>query len=249
MWLYRTGWDAEHPIVLYEYSPNRKPRNAETFLEGFTGRLHADGYTGYHSLPERIRVVGCWAHARRKFDEAVKSLPKQEQAESTALEGQRYCNALFALEKEFSNLTVEERYQQRHEQAKPLLEALLAWAETKKAAPKSALGKALHYLREQWPYLRRYLEDGRLEISNNRAERSIKPFVMDRKNFQFANTPNGAQGSAVIFSMIETAKESRLDPYRYLVWVLQSLPTMAASGPGWAEQLLPEKAPEVCRIS
>lgn len=246
MWLYRTGGDAEHPIVLYEYSPNRKPKNAEMFLEGFTGWLHADGYPGYHSLPEQIRVVGCWAHARRKFDEAVKSLPKQEQAESTALEGQRYCNALFALEKEFANLTVEERYKQRQERAKPLLDALLAWAETKKAAPKSALGKALHYLQEQWPYLMRYLEDGRLEVSNNRAERSIKPFVMDRKNFLFANTPNGAQGSAIIFSLIETAKENGLDPYRYLVWVLQSAPNLAVCGPGWAKRLLPENAPEEC---
>lgn len=247
MWLYRTGGDGSHPIVLYEYSPNRKPKNAEAFLDGFTGWLHADGYPGYHSLPERIRVVGCWAHARRKFDEAVKSLPKGEQAESAALEGQRYCNALFALEKEFANLTAEERYKQRQERAKPLLDALLAWAETKKAAPKSALGKALHYLEEQWPYLKRYLEDGRLEISNNRAERSIKPFVMDRKNFLFANTPNGARGSAVIFSMIETAKENRLNPYRYLVWVLQSAPNLALSGPGWAKRLLPENAPEDCR--
>lgn len=188
-----------------------------------------------------------WAHARRKFDEAVKSLPKQEQAESTALEGQRYCSALFALEKEFANLTAEERYKQRQERTKPLLDALLAWAGTKKAAPKSALGKALHYLREQWPYLTRYLEYGRLEMSNNRAERGIKPFVIGRKNFLLANTPNEARGSAVIFSMIETAKENRLDPYHYLVWVLQSAPNLALSGPGWAERLLPENAPEECR--
>ena len=247
MWLYRTGEDGLHPIVLYAYSPNRKPKNAEAFLEGFTGWLHADGYTGYHSLPERIRVVGCWAHARRKFDEAVKSLPKQEQADSAALEGQRYCNALFALEKEFAGLTPEERHKQRQERAKPILDALLAWAETKKAAPKSALGKALYYLREQWPWLIRYLEDGRLEISNNRAERSIKPFVIGRKNFLFANTPNGAQGSAIIYSMIETAKENGLDPFRYLVWVLQNAPVMAASGPGWAEHLLPDNAPVSCR--
>ena len=143
-------------------------------------------------------------------------------------------------------MTVEERYKQRQERAKPLLDALLAWAETKKAAPKSALGKALHYLQEQWPYLMRYLEDGRLEVSNNRAERSIKPFVMDRKNFLFANTPNGAQGSAIIFSLIETAKKNGLDPYRYLVWVRQSAPNLAVSGPGWAERLLPENAPEEC---
>lgn len=188
-----------------------------------------------------------WAHARRKFDEAVKSLPQQEQAESTSLKGQRYCNALFALEKEFANLTAEERCQQRQERANPLLDALLSWAETKKAAPKSALDKALHYLKEQWPYLMQYLEDGRLEISNSRVERSIKPFVMDRKNFLFANTPNGAQGSAIIFSMIETTKKNRLDPYRYLVWVLQSAPNLAVSGPGWAERLLPECVPAECQ--
>ena len=249
MWLYRTGWDAERPSVLFEYSPNRKPKNAEAFLEGFTGWPHTGGYTGYHSLPERIWVVGCWAPAKRKFDEAVKSLLKLEQTESTALEGQRCCNALFALEKEFASLTAEERHRQRQERAKPIFDALLAWAETKKAAPKSALGKALHYLWEQWLWLIRYLEDRRLEISNNRAERSIKPFVMEPKNFLFANTPSGAQGSAVIFSVIETAKENRMNPYRYLVWVLQSASAMAVSESGWVEQLLPEKAPEVCRVS
>ena len=143
-------------------------------------------------------------------------------------------------------MTAEERRKQRQERAKPILDAMLAWSETKKAAPKSALGKALYYLREQWPWLIRYLEDGRLEISNNRAERSIKPFVMDRKNFLFANTPNGAQGSAVIFSMIETAKENGLDPYRYLVWVLQSAPIISGSDPSWAERLLPENASANC---
>ena len=107
------------------------------------------------------------------------------------------------------------------EQEKPVLDALLSWANEMQAktAPKSALGRAIHYLLEQWPYLTRYLEDGRLELSNNRAERSIKPFVMGRKNWLFANTPGGAQASAVIYSLIETAKENALDPYRYLLWV------------------------------
>lgn len=103
-----------------------------------------------------------------------------------------------------------------------------------------------HYLREQRLYLTRYLEDGRLEISNNRVERSIKPFVMDRKNFLFANTPNRARGNSLLFSMIETAKENQLDPYRYLAWALQSAPSLAVSGPGWAEQQLLENAPEEC---
>ena len=247
MWLYRTGGDAEHPIVLYQYKPDRKATNAETFLTGFSGWLHADGYQGYHKLPENIRVVGCWAHARRKFDEAVNALPKPEQAGSAALEGQQYCTKLFALEKELAKLTPEERYEQRLKQEKPVLDALLAWSQTKNAPPKSALGKALHYLQEQWPYLIRYLEDGRLELSNNRAERSIKPFVMGRKNFLFANTPGGAQGSAVIYSIIETAKENGLDPFRYLTHILSTAPALALSDPDWAETLTPEFAPASCR--
>ena len=169
------------------------------------------------------------AHARRKFDEAVNALPKEQQPGCSALEGLTYCNKLFSIEKELAALTTEERYGQRQLRAKPVLDAFLAWADTRKAPPKSALGKALHYLHEQWPYLIRYLEDGRMEISNNRAERSIKPFVIGRKNFLFANTPKGAQGSTVIYSLIETAKENGLDPYRYLVWVLQRAPLISSS--------------------
>ena len=246
MWLYRTSGDAEHPIVLYEYKPDRKAANAEKFLSGFSGWLHADGYQGYHRLPESISVVGCWAHARRKFDEAVNALPKPEQAGSAALEGQRYCTKLFAIEKELTGLSPKERYTQRLKREKPVLDALLAWSYTKKAAPKSALGKAIYYLQEQWPYLIRYLEDGRLELSNNRAERSIKPFVMGRKNFLFANTPGGAQGSATIFSLLETAKENDLDPFRYLIWVLSEAPAMAAANADWPEKLIPALAPESC---
>lgn len=247
MWLYRTGSHAVHPMVLYEYRPDRKAGNAANFLNGFSGWLHADGYPGYHSLPERIRVVGCWAHLRRKFDEAVKSLPKQDQPNSAALQGQAYCSKLFSIERELQALPPEERYTQRLERSKPIMDALLAWASTNKAAPKSALGKALHYLEEQWPYLIRVLEDGRLELSNNLAERSIKPFVIGRKNFLFANTPHGAQGSAVIYSMIETAKANNLDPYRYLTWVLTNAPMLASSGDDWATALLPAHAPDRCR--
>lgn len=242
MWLYRTGCDAEHPIVLYEYQPNRKAENAAAFLRDFSGYLHADGYSGYHKLPGSIRLVGCWAHARRKFDGAVNALPKGEQAGSAALEGQRMCNQLFSIEREIAGLPFEERCIQRQSRAKLVLDALLSWAERSKAPPKFALGKAVYYLKEQWPYLIRYLEDGRLKVSNNRAERSIKPFVMDRNNFLFANTPNGAQGSAIIFSLIEAAKENGLDPYRYLVHVMANAPALAETDDGWVAKLLPEYA-------
>ena len=144
--------------------------------------------------------------------------------------------------------TPEERYEKRLEQEKPVLDALLSWANEMqvKTAPKSALGRAIHYLLEQWPYLTRYLEDGRLELSNNRAERSIKPFVMGRKNWLFANTPGGARASAVIYSLIETAKENELDPYRYLLWVLQNAPQLSEEDAAWAEKLLPARAPKEC---
>ena len=251
MWLYRTSGCTKQAIVLYEYQPTRKAEHAEAFLKGFSGWLHADGYQGYHKLPENIRVVGCWAHARRKFDEALQTLPKEMQRDAPAVIGECYCPRLFKLEQAFAELTPEERYEKRLEQEKPVLDALLSWANEMqaRAAPKSALGRAIHYLLEQWPYLTRYLEDGRLELSNNRAERSIKPFVMGRKNWLFANTPGGAQASTVIYSLIETAKENKLGPYKYLLWVLQSAPGLSQADEFWAEKLLPANAPQECYMT
>ena len=247
MWLYRTSGDTDKPIVLYEYQPGRGAVHPIEFLKGFNGYLHTDGYEAYHTLPENITVVGCWAHARRKFDEAMKSLPKGKVKGSSAAQGMAYCNMLFSIEQEISNMTAEERYNERLKQAKPVLEAMFAWANTRTAAPKSALGKAFHYLKEQWPYLINYIKDGRLELSNNRAERSIKPFVIDRKNFLFANTPKGATGSAVMFSMIQTAIENGLDPYKYLVWLLNTAKDADLTDTETVCSLLPWNAPTECK--
>ena len=247
MWLYRTGGDTDKPIVLYEYQPGRGAKHPKEFLAGYKGYLHTDGYVGYHDLGDDIIVVGCWAHARRKFDEAVKSLPKGKTKGSSAAQGLAYCNLLFGIEQEIADKTVEERYEERLKQAKPVLDAMLSWANSRAAAPKSALGKAFTYLKEQWPYLSNYLKDGRLEISNNRAERSIKPFVIDRKNFMFANTPKGATGSAVMFSMIQTAIENNLDPYAYLTWLLKMAKDADLSQESVLQSLLPWNAPVECR--
>lgn len=129
-----------------------------------------------------------------------------------------------------------------------MLEAFSAWLRAHKTAPKSAIGKAIYYLQEQWSWLTNYLLDGRLEFSNNRAERSIKPFVIDRKNFLFANTPKGAQGSAVMFSLIETAKENGLDPHRFLSYVFDAAPNTDLGDPKQLELLLPWNAPETCKV-
>ena len=242
MWLYRTSGDTDKPIVLYEYQPGRGAKHPKEFLAGYKGYLHTDGYAGYHDLGEDITVVGCWAHLRRKFDEAVKSLPKGKSKGSSASQGLAYCNLLFEIEQGLADKTAEERYEERLKQAKPVLDAMLSWANSRTAAPQSALGKAFHYLKEQWPYLTRYLKDGRLEISNNRAERSIKPFVIDRKNFLFANTPNGATGSAIMFSLIQTAIENGLDPYKYLTWLLKQAKDADLADNYFIQSLLPWNA-------
>lgn len=224
MWLYRTSGDSEHPVVLYEYQPDRKALRPKEFLRGFKGYLHTDGYDVYHKLPEDIIIVGCWAHLRRKLDEALKATPEAGRAESLALVGKRYCDKLFSLERDFAELTPDERFKKRQEVSKPLMETFFAWAEGCRAVPKMPIGKALHYALSQKQYLERYLLDGRLEISNNRAERSIKPFVIGRKNFLFANTPRGARTSAVLYSIIETAKENGLNPFDYLAFLFRALP-------------------------
>lgn len=224
MWLYRTCCDAKHPIVLYEYQANRSGEHPKAFLEDFHGFLQTDGYSGYHAV-ENVTHIGCFSHARRKFEDAIKAQPKGKRS-PTAEQGVAYCSKLFQLEDVYEGLqlTFEERKKQRLERSKPVLDAMLAWANTRNAAPKSKLGIALTYLRNQWEPLNNFLLDGRIELSNNRAERSIKPFVMSRKNFLFANTPLGAQSSAILFSLIETAKENGLDPYRYLTFVLKEAP-------------------------
>ena len=245
MWLYRTGGNAERPIVLYDYRPSRGQEHPKRFLNGFHGYLQTDGYPGYNGVEDVIHV-GCWAHARRKFEEARQAVPKGEQP-TTAEQGVAYCTKLFQLEERFKDLPPEERKRKRLEEEQPILDALSAWARSRAAAPKSKLGIALNYLLNQWDSLTAYLLDGRIELSNNRAERSIKPFVISRKNFLFANTPSGARSSAVLFSLIETAKENGLDPYRYLVWLLREAPKRFTTDKSWAASLLPQFAPPICK--
>jgi transposase len=249
MWLYRTGMDVKNPIVLYEYRPDRKKENPQRFLTGFKGYLHTDGYDGYHSLPNDIVVVGCWAHVRRKFDEGVKSLLPKDREGSHVLRGKRYCDKLFELERDFLTLTPEERYLKRLELSTPVVEEFFAWLNDLKPLPNSFLGKATNYALGQRKYLENFLLDGNLELSNNRAERSIKPFVIDRKNFLFANTARGATASAIMFSIIETAKENGLDPFKYLTFIFTNAPKWdIKNNPDRVKELLPAAAPDSCRI-
>ena len=245
MWLYRTGGDVAHSIVLYEYQPDRRPIHPMNFLRGFKGYLHADGYDGYHKLPGSIVVVGCWSHCRRKYFEALNSLPEDARKGSTAARGLEYCNQLFDIERKLSELTPEDRHAKRQELAKPIMDEFFAWAESLKVVPKSAIGRAVNYSLSQRKYLERYLLDGRLECSNNRSERSIKPFVIGRKNWLFNKTPRGARASSIIYSIIEAAKENGLNPYDYLTFVFKTAPNVDfRNDPDALESLMPWQKPE-----
>lgn len=200
MWVYRTSGEAKSQLVLYDYQPDRRYIRPREFLNGFTGYIHTDGYGAYHKLPDNIIIVGCWAHLRRKFFDAMKVLPNEKRAESNAAKGVDYCDRLFLYEKQFVSHTEIFRKEERERLSMPLIKEFYDWMGSLGALPSTLLGKAVGYAKSQRLYLMGYLQDGRLEISNNRAERSIKPFVIGRKNWLFSNTPKGAKASAVYYS-------------------------------------------------
>lgn len=226
LWLYRTG-RAGPPIILFDYQETRAGAHPEAFLSGFRGYLHVDGYQGYAGLPG-VTLVGCWAHARRKFDEALTAAPSRRagQEPPAAALGLEFCNRLFALERELADMAPAERLAARLARSRPVLNAFQAWLaqQTARALPKSAFGQAVTYCRNQWEKLTAFLQDGRLELSNNLSERTIKSVVIGRKNWLFANTPQGATASALIYSLVETAKANGLVPGAYLQYLFEELP-------------------------
>jgi Transposase and inactivated derivatives len=248
MFVYCSGGSAGQRMVLYEYQPNRKAEHIRNFLGGWKGYLHSDGYGAYHTLSEGVVVVGCLAHIRRYFHNAMETLAKEARGSSRAKVGREYCDKLFKLERGWEGLSPEERYIKRQECAKPILDEFLSWLKSTASSVGSGnLGKAIKYALNQWPWFINYLHDGRVEISNNRAENAIRPFVIGRKNFLFANTPKGAQASAMLFSVIETAKANDLDPYKYLVFVLTELSKGTDHN---YEDYIPggSRVPDSCRI-
>jgi Transposase and inactivated derivatives len=248
MWLYRTSGDARNPIVLYEYQPSRRSTHPDKFLDGWSGFLHADGYSGYHSLEKKCKltVVGCLAHARRKFNDALKGVVEKDLETSDAYIGKKYCDKLFAIEADLKILSSENRYDERLKRSKPVMDDFFLWLNSENYS-KGLLGQAVSYTLKQWKYLERYLMDGRLEISNNRAERSIKPFVIGRKNWLFSNTPKGAKASAIIYSIVETAKENGLNPYDYLTYVFKQAPNLNLHNSEHLNALMPHNFKNVAR--
>jgi transposase len=241
MWLYASG-RYFHPIRLYDYRRTHAAHNPLEFLAGFAGYLHVDGNTIYKKLPG-IVPAGCWAHARRKYTDIIKTLPPeaQKRCSTPAHIGRKYCNDLFDIERDLKDATPEERHAARQVRSRAVLDAYREWLDKMviETTSQNKLGEAIRYSINQWEDLIRFLEDGRLEIDNNRAERAIKPFVMGRKAWMFANTPGGARASAITYSIAETAKENGLDPLVYLVYLFEQLPNIDIEDELAIAELLP----------
>lgn len=224
MWVYSSAKRADIQLRCFEYRESRSGKWAKTFLEGFSGVLITDGYSGYNKIQEAERA-GCWAHMRRKWLEAM---PEGADAKTCkAAEGYEFCNRLFELERQFEGRTAEERLIQRKEKSGPILEAYWTWLNTI-PRPTGKLKDAVTYAQNQKAHLSAFLEHGEIEISNNQVENAIRPFVVGRKGWLFADTPQGAEASAIIYSLMETAKANSLRLDDYLLHLLSVLPERVA---------------------
>ena len=231
MWVYLTDESSGSPqMVLFQYERTRAGYHPKEFLGNlFEGYFTCDGYQAYHSLPDGITVTGCMAHARRRFDEALTVLKtdftKEQLKETTAYQAMARIGILYKIEEMIRDKSPEERYEERQKQAKPLLEAFFEWLHTLEDSVdrSSLIGEAVLYTLNQEVYLKRYLEDGHLSIDNLAAERSLKNFATGRRNWLFAKSIHGAQASATVYSITETAMLNGLKPYHYLTYVLEKM--------------------------
>lgn len=248
-WIFCGGGE-ENPVVVFKYHPTRAGRVARDFLAGYKGYVQSDGYSGYDKLEniDGITLCGCWAHARRKFVEVAKAdkstkKPDRERACDIAL---AYIGKLYKIEHEAKdeNLSHEALLRLRQEKAKPILDDFGLWLReiAPKVPPQSLLGKAVTYTLNQWRRLIVYIEDGRLCPDNNQAENAIRPFVVGRKNWLFSGSPDGAHASAALYSLVETAKLNKLDPYKYMLYLLEKIP--ATDKKNFKELLPTEMKPE-----
>jgi len=199
MWLFRNGKDGLPAIILYGYSPARDSSHAREFLEGYSGYLETDGYQGYNNLPG-ISRCSCWAHIRRYFIDAVLK-GKQYDYSQPAVQGVQYCNRLFAIEDSINKKypdDYEKRKQLRLEKEKPVLEAFWLWLDHQKPVWNTRMDKAVNYVLNRRNTAETYLEDGRCSFTNNLSENAIRPFAVDRKNWLFSRSVDGANASAVV---------------------------------------------------
>ena len=226
MWV-AMGYTAEgKPLLLYQYHPTRSGEVPDKFLKGYTGYLQTDGYAGYNKAAENNSIihVGCFAHARRYFEQAHKLNKKSK----VGFKGLDYIQKIYAVESKLrkSSLSPEKFLETRKKEVTPLLEAFYNWLQSQvdSVAPKSKAGEAVRYTLDEWNKLIKYVDHYLLTPDNNLTENAIRPFVLGRKNWLFSNTPRGAQSSAILYSLVESAKANGLEPYKYLRFIFEKLP-------------------------
>ena len=250
MWVYRSGHlYQDRQIVLYEYQQTRNASHPREFLKGYDGICVTDGYQVYHTLEkelEELTIAGCWVHCRRRFDEALKLIPKSYQKESNTFLLMKQIQAIYREEGKLKDLSSDERLKQRQAVIKPLVDAFFAYLKTINVSKKDKFGDAVGYALNQEKYLRVFLTDGDVPIDNNASERAIRGFCIGKKNWQMIDTIHGAKSSAIIYSIVETAKANNLKPFDYVQHLLEEMPKhMDDRDCSFLENLLPwsEKLP------
>ena len=245
MWVYRTGYLYERPIVLYEYQKTRNTSHPRQFLKDYKGICVTDGYQVYNKLDgesEDLTIGGCWVHCRRRFEKALKQIPKEAWKGTVAYLAMQQIRAIYREEGKLKELSSEERLAQRQVVIRPLVDALFAYLKQKKEqiVVKGKLQAAFTYLLNQEKYLRVFLDDGDVPMDNNASERAIRGFCIGKKNWEVIDTINGAKTSAVIYSIAETAKANNLKPYEYFEHLLTVIPEhMEDTDRSFLEELLP----------
>lgn len=250
MWVYRSGHlYRDRQIVLYEYQQTRNASHPREFLKGYDGICVTDGYQVYHTLEkelEELTIAGCWVHCRRRFDEALKLIPKPSKKESNAFLLMKQIQAIYREEGKLNDLSSNERLKQRQAVIKPLVDAFFVYLKTINVSKKDKFGDAVGYALNQEKYLRVFLTDGDVPIDNNASERAIRGFCIGKKNWQMIDTIHGAKSSAIIYSIVETAKANNLKPFDYVQHLLEEIPKhMNDKDCSFLEDLLPwsEKLP------
>jgi transposase len=248
MWVRKTGDpNKKESIVLFDYASSRKADVVKTLLPDFQGYLQTDDYAGYNHLDDikGVHHIGCFAHARRKFIEAQKVAPSKKGATSKADMAVSLIKNLYAIEKKIKDLSPDKRLAIRQSEAIPQLEKLKSWLDKSLVTtlPKVKTGMTLSYLAKNWKKLTVYVENERLNIDNNAVENTIRPFAIGRKNWMFSNSQEGAKASAMLYSIIETAKSNDLNPHTYLQLLFTKMPLVKSIEE--YEQLLPWNAKEL----
>jgi transposase len=256
MWVYRTGkmYDAP-PIILYDYQKTRKADHPREFLKGYKGTIVTDGYEVYHKLEKEdadIKIAGCWSHARRRFSDVVKTMSKEAAKDTLAYAALKQIAVIYKIDNDLLELSSEERVARRKLLVKPQVEAFFSWVkEHRNEVPsQSETGKGFTYCLNQERYLKVFLENGYVPLDNNATEGAIRGFCIGKNNWHLIDTVQGAQASAIIYSIAETAKANNLKPYHYFKYLLQQIPQhMADKNTSFLDKLLPwsEDLPEECK--